>query len=91
MDSERGIVLYRIIAERTFETIERVIKKGSIGGYVCGYHNLSQDGMCWIDDNAKVFGQAHILENAYIKGNSIVSDDAEISGYARVLGCAIVR
>ena len=55
MDMEHGVVLYRIIAERTFESIERIIKKGTVGGYVCGYHNLSQDDRCWVDDNAKIF------------------------------------
>ena len=78
LDSEHGVILYRIVALRTFETIERVIKKGTVGGYVCGYENLSQEGKCWIDDNAKIFGQARVLENAYVKGNAVISDDAEI-------------
>ncbi len=91
LDMEHGVVLYRIVAQRTFESTERIIKKGSIGGYVCGYHNLSQDGKCWVDDNARIFGQARILENAFIKGNSTVSDDVEVSGYAKVMGCVKLK
>lgn len=91
LDIEHGVVLYRIIAEQTFETIERVIKKGDIGGYISSYDNLSQIDKCWVDDNAKVLGQAKVLENAFLKGNCTVSDDAEICGFAKIAGCAIIR
>ena len=40
--------------------------------------NLSQEGDCWIADNAKVYG------NARISGDAIISDNAKIYGNARI-------
>jgi carbonic anhydrase/acetyltransferase-like protein (isoleucine patch superfamily) len=60
------------------------VKKGKIGGYIGGYHNLSQKGNCWIYDGAVVKGRAKVSENATIHNYAVVRDFAQISGNARV-------
>lgn len=72
--------LYRIEALRNFGSI----KAGDKGGFVQSYHNLSQEGDCWIHGEAKVFGNAKVYENAQVFGR------AEVCGYASVKGDAFV-
>lgn len=92
------VTLYRIEALRDFG----LIKAGDKGGFVQSYHNLSQEGNCWIHDeakvfgnakvygNAKVFGRAKVYGNAFVKGNAFVFDDAKVYGNASVNGYATV-
>lgn len=74
------VTLYRIEALRNFGSI----KTGDKGGFVQSYHNLSQEGDCWIHGEAKVFGNAKVYENAQVFGS------AEVCGYASVKGDAFV-
>ena len=74
------VTLYRIEALRNFGSI----KAGDKGGFVQSYHNLSQEGDCWIHGEAKVFGNAKVYENAQVFGS------AEVCGYASVKGDAFV-
>lgn len=74
------VTLYRIEALRNFGSI----KAGDKGGFVQSYHNLSQEGDCWIHGEAKVFGNAKVYENAQVFGR------AEVCGYASVKGDALV-
>lgn len=80
------VTLYRIEALRDFG----LIKAGDKGGFVQSYHNLSQEGNCWIHDEAKVFGRAKVYGNAFVKGNAFVFDDAKVYGNASVNGDATV-
>lgn len=66
--------LYRIKALKDFGSVAA----GTIGGYIEREENLSQDGCCWVADNAVVYEDAKVL------------DDAVVSGYARVQGKAII-
>ena len=50
--------VYRVIALRDFGNI----KKGAGGGLVEAEHNLSQEGNCWVSDNAVVMGLAQVSE-----------------------------
>ena len=91
--------LFRIKSLKDF----REVKKGDLGGLVEGEHNLSQEGSCWIYDNAQVIGGAYVSGKAKISGNASVSRYAQVSGnalvyenswvsgYARVSGNAQVR
>ena len=94
-----GRTLYRIRALRDFITVNGgIVLKNELGGYVESESNLSQEGTCWIFDNAKVFDDAKVLddafvcntaevfENAVIRNNARVDDDARISGKAKVYG-----
>ena len=55
-----------------------------IGGWIEKEENLSQEGNCWVDDNARVSGEGIAAGNAKIYG------DAWVEGYARVCGKAKV-
>lgn len=74
----------------------RSVKKGDLGGWVQSEDNLSQSGKCWIFDDAKVFGNAIIRDNATISdqaesyNNAIICNSADILDYSRVFGNAMV-
>ena len=55
-----GKTLYRVKALKDFTNV----KKGDLGGYIENYNNLPQEGNCWIYDNAKVFGNSKIYDDA---------------------------
>lgn len=71
-----GRTLYRIEALKDFGNV----KKGDLGGFV-EWENLSQKGMCWIYEDAKVYENAYVFENAEIYG--------EAYGSAKICGTAI--
>ena len=81
-----GRTLHRIEALRDFNDV----KKGDKGGFVEKEENLSQDGNCWIYDdamvysNANVYGDAKVYYNAEVCGNAKIYDNAEVFGKAMV-------
>ena len=91
-------ILYRIEALKDFGDV----KKGDKGGYVQSEENLSQEGDCWIYDNAQVFNDAkvydnakicknsQVYDNAYVYGDAIVINSAQVSDEAQVYGSAYV-
>ena len=93
-----GRTLYRIEALRDFSDV----KKGDKGGYIEKEENLSQNGNCWVYDDAMVYGTARVYDNAIVYGNSevygkaevyhnaVVCGNAEIYGKAKVFGHARV-
>lgn len=72
------ITVYQIIALCDIETRHGVVKTGTLGGHIQGYHNLSQEGNCWIFLGAMAF------EKAEVSGNAILMDRARASGCALV-------
>jgi len=62
------------------------VEAGDLGGWVESETNLSQEGDCWIGDEAKVFGRAWVFERARVYWNARVYRDAEVSGNAKVSG-----
>lgn len=79
--------LYRIKALRDFGGV----KTGDIGGWVESYDNLSQEGNCWIYDDAKVYHKATISDNAEIHGKAEIYDYAKIYQNASVWGKAELK
>ena len=85
-----GRNLYRIQALKDFGRV----KAGDLGGWIEKESNLSQEGDCWIYDDAKVYGDAQVLgnaivsENARVYGNAQIYDDVQIYDNARVGGKA---
>lgn len=73
------------------------VKAGDLGGFIEDYRNLSQDGNCWVYDNAKVMGSATVKGDAKIKNEAIVSqkatvqDRAIVKDHATVSGNATIR
>ncbi len=95
--AENGML--RIIALKDFSDV----KEGDKGGLIETRDNLSQEGDCWVYenaqvsdnarvcDNAKVYDDAFVHGHAEISGNAQVYEKAEISGYIRVSGNAKVH
>jgi hypothetical protein len=48
----------------------RRLSDGKIGGWIESEENLSQEGNCWVDDEAKVYWGAKVLGNAQVYGNA---------------------
>ncbi len=82
-----NITLHRIRALKDFSNI----KKGDLGGWIEKEGNLSQEGDCWIFENAEVCGNAAmVFENAQVRGYARVYDNAIVGGSAHVFGNARV-
>ena len=79
-----GRKLYRIRALETFGDV----KKGDIGGYVESGKNLSQEGECWIYDNAAAFDNARVFDNAKMRDNSKIFNNAEIFDHVQMFNNA---
>jgi hypothetical protein len=69
-----GVTLYRIRALKDFAGF----LEGSLGGFVEGEWNLSQEGGAWVSEDAQVFGGAYISEDAWVSGTSRVSGAAQV-------------
>jgi hypothetical protein len=76
--------LYRIRALKDFGHV----KAGTLGGFVASTRNLSQDGDCWVADDACVYNEAFISCDAQIRGLACVYGRARIFDKGQVLGCA---
>ena len=79
-----GTTVYRIKALEDIENknnFQLDVKKGDLGGWVSGYHNLSQQGKCWIYDNSIVVDNARVEDDAIVYGNSIMHGNS--SAYNR--------
>lgn len=91
---EDGSKVYRIKALKNFFTIIDNVKIGQYGGYIASENNLSQNGSCWVFndaivmDNARIQDKACIYDNAFVANNSIVKDEAIIGCHAKVLNFA---
>lgn len=82
----RGKTLYRIRALKDFSDVY----KGDIGGYIESEKNFSQDGNCWVYDNAKVYDNTEVYGHSKVYGYAEVHGNANVYGNARVWGCAEV-
>lgn len=84
-----GKTLYRVKALCDFSDI----KKGELGGFVESLDNLSQEGACWVYDDAKVMDDAYLYEDAIIKDSVCLSERARVHGdcilcgFIKVSGC----
>lgn len=88
----KGYELHRIIA---LETLGEV-KCGDKGGYIENEGNLSHNGRAWVFDDAKVYGNAIVRDNAQVVndsevfGHAIVFGNSMVADFANVFGFAIV-
>ncbi len=78
---DNGTKAYRIRALKNFNDV----RKGDLGGWIQQESNLSQDGDCWVYDDAVV------RDNARVSDNAVIRDDAEICHNAVVRDDAVVR
>jgi UDP-3-O-[3-hydroxymyristoyl] glucosamine N-acyltransferase len=82
-----GRILYRVIANRDFGNV----KKGTVGGFIGDTQNLSQEGDCWIADDAAVYDTARGSANAWIGGTATVKGGAIITEFASVFDDALIE
>lgn len=80
IETDEGITLYRIKALKDFGNVN----KGDLGGFIESEDNLSQEGITWVYDNARVFGDAKVSGNAWVYNDAQVSGDAKVFRNARV-------
>lgn len=79
------------------------VSVGDLGGWIESEDNLSEDGMCWVDEEAVVVGKAIVKDNAYVCGhstvkgeaiicdNSAVDDDSIIAGNSVISGNSLIH
>ncbi len=75
-----GAVLHQIRAEKDFADVH----KGDLGGWIEKPENLSQEGECWVYDDAWVYS------DAWVYGDAKVANTARVFGRARIYGKAKV-
>ena len=80
------LTLHRIKALKDFGDVH----KGDLGGWLEKESNLSQEGDCWVYDNAMVYNDARVYDDAQVYGNAWVGDNAQVFGHAQVHGFAQV-
>lgn len=61
------------------------IKKGDLGGWIESELNLSQDGLCWVYDDAIV------SERAIVSGNARVFEHSTVKGFSKIYDNAIIN
>ena len=69
---------------RALRDVREDVRAGDLGGFVQSERNLSQEGTCWIADNAIA------AEEACVSGHSLLSDNAWACGHAAIFDRAIV-
>ena len=68
------------------------VTKEDIGGFINGFHNLSQLGDCWVYDNAMITGPGNSkVSGAQVSGNAKIKDYVYVGGMARIFGNAQVK
>ena len=78
---EFGIkTLYKIRALKNFSDV----KKGDLGGWVSSENNLSQEGNCWIYDEAKCMDNARMYDNSCMYDYSEMYDSSRMYGYSKM-------
>lgn len=73
-----GRAVRRIFALRDFADV----REGDMGGYVESEDNLSQEGDCWIYDDAMAVDYSQVSDNARLKHNAVAQDHSRVQGNA---------
>ncbi|MDR0587683.1 MAG: hypothetical protein LBG61_01720 [Burkholderiales bacterium] len=80
-----GRTLRQIRAIRDFGNINiRLVKAGTIGGWIENENNLSHIGNCWVSENARVFDKASVRQDAGVYDNAQVYGNAQVFGNAYI-------
>lgn len=69
----------------------RRLSDDKLGGWIEKEENLSQEGSCWVGNNAKVYENAKVYGNAKVYSNANGGYCVEIYGNAKVYDNAIVH
>ena len=82
----KGRTLYRIRALKDFRDVEA----GDLGGWIQSENNLSQEGDCWIYDNAKCMDNARMYDNSIMHNNSVMCDFSEMHDNSAMYNNAVM-
>jgi hypothetical protein len=84
--------LRRIIAVKDFcdEEGNWFIYDGDVGGWIESEENLSHEGYAWVADEACVYENARVQENASVEGFAQMFGNAQAGGYALIRDYAMV-
>ena len=88
----KGHTLYRI----RYLNDDNYARKGFVSGYIESEKNLSQDGMCVVIGNAKVYGNARVEGNTTVRmdaevyENTVITSKANIRDHSKIYGSAII-
>ena len=71
-------------------TLHRIrrLSDGKLGGWIESEENLSQEGGCWVDGEAKVYNEAKVYGNAQVYDNATITERSEVYEDAKVYGDA---
>lgn len=73
-------ILHRIKAIKNFSNVH----EDDLGGFVESENNLSQEGNCWVYDDAIVFDKAKICDCARVSNKAKIHGDVVVSGNANI-------
>lgn len=82
---------------RAIMPVNDQVETGALGGYVQSEDNLSQEGSCWIYDqavcceDARVQGDARLYDGALARGSALVTGDARMFERACADGNCCIR
>lgn len=79
--------LHRIRALYSFRSD---VQRGQLGGYVQSEDNLSQEGTCWLFDDAAAIEDAFVTQQAVMKNKAVAKGHCLVSGTAVCDGNAFV-
>lgn len=79
--------LHRI---RALSDVRPGVVKGDLGGYVQNEDNLSQEGTCWIFDDAIACESSFVDQQATVSGIAVIRGSALVSGRAMIRQNAVV-
>lgn len=72
-----GQTLIQIQATKDFTRADGYkIKEGDLGGFIQNEQNLSQNGLCWLDETSYALHSARILDDALALNGSILRDNS---------------
>ena len=63
---------------------------GVIGGFIESEANLSQEGNCWVAEEAAVYGHSIVIENAWVGESAIIQGHSIIRGNCLIVGSSII-
>ncbi|RZT00889.1 hypothetical protein [Cuneatibacter caecimuris] len=72
--------LHRIVAVRDFG----VVSAGDLGGWIKDENNLSHDGTAWVADEAAIYEDALVEDDAFAMGRVRVRGSAHVGGEAQL-------
>ena len=75
---------------RALNDVRSGVVKGDLGGYVQNEDNLSQEGTCWIFDDAIACESSFVDQQATVSGTAVIRGSALVSGRAMIRQNAVV-